>query len=96
MEDSLKRLKKGRSAEKPPATHGMTDDDKIRQQLIVDICYYGDQVGHVIRMFKMLYRNTSWQNQQYDLCVQRRLRSAWAFTQSDQSLCCLHEENLGP
>ena len=37
----------------------------------------------------------SWQNQQNDLCTQRRLRSAWASTQSDQSLCCLHEESLG-
>ena len=27
----------------------------------------------------------SWQNQQNDLCAQRRLRSAWASAQSDQS-----------
>ena len=32
----------------------------------------------------------SWQNQQNDLCTQRRLRSA----QSDQRLCCPHEETL--
>ena len=25
-----------------------------------------------------------------------KTRSAWAFVQSDQSLCCLHEESLGP
>ena len=31
---------------------------------------------------------TSWQNQQND-CAQRRLRSAWASAQSDQSLCCV-------
>ena len=30
------------------------------------------------------------------LCAQRRLRSAWASAQSDQSLRCPHEENLGP
>ena len=30
------------------------------------------------------------------LCAQRRLRSAWASTQSDQSLHCPHEESLGP
>ena len=30
------------------------------------------------------------------LCAQRRLRSALAFAQSDQSLRCPHEENLGP
>ena len=38
----------------------------------------------------------AWQNQQNDLCIQRRLRSAWATTQSDQSLHCPHEESLGP
>ena len=30
------------------------------------------------------------------LCAQRRLRSAWASAQSDQSLRCPHEESLGP
>ena len=30
------------------------------------------------------------------LCAQRGLRSAWASAQSDQSLCCPHEESLGP
>ena len=30
------------------------------------------------------------------MCTQRRLRSAWATAQSDQSLCCLPEESLGP
>ena len=29
-------------------------------------------------------------------CTQRRLGSAWASAQSDQSLGCRHEENLGP
>ena len=29
------------------------------------------------------------------LCAQRRLRSAWASAQSDQSLRCPHEESLG-
>ena len=38
----------------------------------------------------------SWQNQQNDLCAQQRLRSAWTSAQSDQSLCCPHEEALGP
>ena len=31
-------------------------------------------------------RAASWQNQQNDLCVQRKLRSAWPSAQSDQSL----------
>ena len=30
------------------------------------------------------------------MCAQRRLRSAWACAQSDQSLRCPHEESLGP
>ena len=30
------------------------------------------------------------------MCIQRRLRSAWASAQSDQSLRCSHEESLGP
>ena len=30
------------------------------------------------------------------VCAQRRLRSAWAYAQSDQSLRCPHEEILGP
>ena len=30
------------------------------------------------------------------MCAQRRLRSAWASAQSDQSLRCPHEESLGP
>ena len=45
MEDSLKRLKKVRGTEKAGGSQGMTDDDKIRQQLILDIISYGDQVG---------------------------------------------------
>ena len=38
----------------------------------------------------------SWQNQQNDLRGQRRLRSAWASAQSDQSLRCPDEKSLGP
>ena len=34
------------------------------------------------------------QNQQNDLCTQLRLRSAWAYTQSGQSLCCQYGETL--
>ena len=39
---------------------------------------------------------TAWQNQQNDLCAQQTFISAWASTQSDQSLRCPHEETLGP
>ena len=35
----------------------------------------------------------SWQNQQNGICAQRRLRSAWASAQSDQSLRCPLEES---
>ena len=41
-------------------------------------------------MSRLMMKPTKW------LCDQRSLRSAWASTQSDQSLCCPHEENLGP
>ena len=44
----------------------------------------------------IMWAATSWQNQQNDLCAQQRLRSAWASAQSDHSLCCPHEETLGP
>ena len=30
------------------------------------------------------------------VCAQRRHRPAWASAQSDQDLCCPHEETLGP
>ena len=36
------------------------------------------------------------QKQQNDLCAQRRLSSAWASAQSDQSLRSPHEDALGP
>lgn len=45
MEDSLKRLKKARGAGTGAGSQGMSDDDKIRQQLILDIDCYGQQVG---------------------------------------------------
>ena len=38
---------------------------------------------------------TARQNQQNDLCAQRRLKSGWASAPSDQSLRCPHEETLG-
>lgn len=44
VEDSLKRLKKNRGTDKNASNQGMTDDDKIRQQFIVDIESFGAQV----------------------------------------------------
>ena len=37
----------------------------------------------------------AWQNQQNDLCAQRKPRSVGSSAQSDQSLGCPHEESLG-
>ena len=42
------------------------------------------------KMSRDMTKPTKW------LCAQRRLRSAWASAQSDQSLRCPHEESLGP
>ena len=39
--------------------------------------------------------SSAWQNQQNDLCAQRRLRSAWASAQSDQSSLSAWR-NIGP
>ncbi|XP_071080140.1 conserved oligomeric Golgi complex subunit 2-like isoform X1 [Haliotis cracherodii] len=44
MEDSLKRLKKARGTDKTGGGQGISDDDKIRQQLIIDIANFGEQV----------------------------------------------------
>ena len=45
-----------------------------------------------------LYENlaAAWQNEHNDLCAQRRLRSALASAQSDQSLRCPPEAIVGP
>ena len=53
-------------------------------------------IFHGHSMKNTLNRDRARQNQQNDLCIQRRLRSAWASTQSDQSFCCLYEETLDP
>ena len=47
------------------------------------------------RQSKTIWAAT-WQNQQNYLCAQRRLRSAWASAQFDQSLRCPYEETVGP
>ena len=38
----------------------------------------------------------AWQNQQNNLCAQWRLKSAWAFAQSDQNLRCAFIGSQGP
>ena len=52
-----------------------------------------NQVVHLATT-SLIFWAASWQNQQNDLCAQRRLRSAWAFAQSE-SLHCPHGETLG-
>ena len=37
---------------------------------------------------KIVYWAATWQSKQNGMCAQQRLRSAWAFTQSDQSSQC--------
>ena len=39
---------------------------------------------------------SAWKNLQNGMCALRRLRSAWASAQSDQSILCTHEISLGP
>ena len=41
MEESLKRLKRGKASQ---SVGGMSDDDKIRLQLYLDVQEYGKQV----------------------------------------------------
>ena len=42
MEESLKRLKRGKASQ---PVGGMSDDDKIRLQLYLDVQEYGTQVS---------------------------------------------------
>ena len=56
-------------------------------------------IFHQKPFFRLWYKDiwaAAWQNQQNDLYTRQRLRSAWASTQSDQSLRCPQEETLGP
>ena len=52
---------------------------------------------NILRHFKNIKGwVASWQNQQSGMCSQRRLTSAWASAQSNQSLRCPPEEALSP
>ena len=46
MEESLKRLKKGKGSS--ANLDGLTDDDKIRLQLYLDVKYMGEQVHTIL------------------------------------------------
>lgn len=45
MEESLKRLKRGKGTSHSSAQQGMSDDDKIRLQIFLDVQQFGKQVG---------------------------------------------------
>ena len=67
-------------------THGFLNLRKLSYKrkpcCMKELCYY--------QMSRDMTKPTKW------LCTQRRLRSAWASAQSDQSLRCQHKESLGP
>ena len=50
----------------------------------------------ILDIWVQVYMTCDMTKQTKWLCAQRRLRSAWASAQSDQSLHCPHEEALGP
>ena len=61
---------------------------------IVAICMYILFLINIVRIVLFMNWANSWQNQEYGICAQWRLRSACASAQYDQSLGCLHEESL--
>ena len=64
--------------------------------LIMDLRLKSKKNGQYDKIMKIREEKkctASWQNQQNGMCAQQRLRSAWAFTQSDQSLHCPLEES---
>ena len=63
------------SKEKPPCSNVL----EWLQQIF--------RVSEILGFLRYIWA-ASWQNQQNGMCAQRRLRSAWASAQSDQSLCC--------
>ena len=56
---------------------------------VVKLLLYYMCLGSRQQKSRNMTKPTKW------LCAQRRLRSAWASAQSDQSLRCPHEESLG-
>ena len=64
-------------------------EEKMSYYMHAKYCFLFHNTAFIIRA-------ASWQNQQNGMCAQRRLRSAWASAQSDESIRCPHEESLGP
>ena len=63
---------------------------KINVQLKLNHMNKGNEISQTAEMRCDMTKPTKW------VCAQRRLGSAWASAQSDQSLRCLHEESIGP
>ena len=68
----------------------------VTQQSSITSRFQNSHYWSRLKKSQTLIRAAAQQNQQNDLCIQRRLRSAWAPAQSDQSLCYPHEETFGP
>ena len=60
------------------------DPDQTAQSHLINVYLIWNSIC-IFRVHYIFTWATSWQNQQNDMCVQWRLRSAWASTQSDQS-----------
>ena len=78
----LDNINNGNSLENP------TDDTKYLDTNLGKQCSWSSLIR--VYMSRNMTKPTKW------LCAQQRLRSAWASAQFDQSLCCPHEESLGP
>ena len=79
--------------------YGRIENDPVLYKHLSEDWEYSVSIVILFDDFKMIVHTiwaTSWQNQRNGMCAHRRLRSAWASTQSDQSLRCPHEESLGP
>ena len=59
--------------------------------LEITVPYKYKKLIHPKKLSRCITKPTTW-----PVCAQRRLRSAWASAQSDQSLRCPHEEALDP
>ena len=59
MEESLKRLKKAKSGS-GATSQGLSDDDKIRLQLYLDVKQFGEKVCLVVLTLYLCLSHDSW------------------------------------
>ena len=57
-------------------------------------CSKGRKILFDFNSYNIIWAMT-WQKQQSGMLATRRLRSAWTFVQSDQSLCWVHKSSCG-